>query len=100
MIVYPMKATALNVVHPCGVPLKPEGSEWPYDGFTCRMIVQGICGEEADKDKAYKDSLGSPRAHTDLAHFFETQGHPEMAAFHRAQAQKSADQPEKSTSRQ
>jgi hypothetical protein len=37
-IVYPTSAAALNIVHPIDGKLKPEGSEWTVDGFTCRML--------------------------------------------------------------
>jgi hypothetical protein len=50
--VYPTKASALNAHHPiAGKPLV-EGSEWPYDTFTCRRLTDGSFTE--DPAKAYK----------------------------------------------
>jgi hypothetical protein len=50
--VYPTKASALNAHHPiAGKPLI-EGSEWPYDTFTCRRLTDGSFTE--DPAKAYR----------------------------------------------
>jgi len=46
MKVYPTKASALNVKHPLGHPITIAGAEWPEDGFTFRMLAQGIFTED------------------------------------------------------
>ena len=65
MKVYPAKATAMALNrtrppgHPTAGPLNADGSDWPEDGFTFRMLVQGIVTE--DGAKAWK---GDAPAHT------------------------------------
>jgi hypothetical protein len=65
MKVYPAKATAMALNrtrppgHPTAGPLNADGSDWPEDGFTFRMLVHGIVTE--DQAKAWK---GDAPAHT------------------------------------
>ena len=40
--VYPTKASALNVTHPIDGRLVAAGSQWEDDGFTARMLSDGI----------------------------------------------------------
>jgi hypothetical protein len=47
--VYPTKASALNVKHPTAGAPKIEGTEWPYDSFTCRRLTDGSFTEDASK---------------------------------------------------
>jgi len=47
--VYPTKASALNVKHPTEGQLKIDGSSWTLDGFTSRLISDGILTEEPAK---------------------------------------------------
>lgn len=54
MKVYPTSENALNISHPTGGPLKREGSEWPEDGFTARMLTD----EAATLDPA--KGIGAP----------------------------------------
>jgi hypothetical protein len=37
--VYPATENALIIEHPIDGKLKPEGSDWEVDGFTCRMLA-------------------------------------------------------------
>lgn len=50
--VYPTKASALKITHPGGLKLGIAGSAWPKDGFTSRMLTDGIL--TTDPAKAYK----------------------------------------------
>lgn len=51
--VWPMSKNALVLKHPEGIQLRAEGSHWPEDGFTARMIADGEV--TPDQDKAYKE---------------------------------------------
>jgi hypothetical protein len=55
--VYPAKASALNVNHPIGGKPRLEGTEWPYDVFTCRRLSDGSFTDDASK--AYKPTSES-----------------------------------------
>lgn len=50
--VFPTKATALNVRHPIAGAAKVEGSDWPYDVFTCSRLADGSFTD--DPKKAFK----------------------------------------------
>jgi hypothetical protein len=48
--VYPTKASALRIVHPSHGPLKEgQGTSWINDGFTMRMLSDGLVTEDASK---------------------------------------------------
>jgi hypothetical protein len=49
MLVYPNEPNAVGLRHPNGVRLKPEGADWPGDGFTFRLLTDGTITEEAPK---------------------------------------------------
>ena len=53
--VWPLSGkNALNIIHPeTNVKLRPEGSVWPLDGFTSRMISDGEV--TVDEDKAWRE---------------------------------------------
>lgn len=51
IIVYPTKASALNVKHDTDGPLRATGSQWELDGYTSRLLVDGILTR--DPAKAY-----------------------------------------------
>lgn len=36
----------VGLKHPIDGPLKETGSLWTYDGFTCRMLVDGVIVRE------------------------------------------------------
>jgi hypothetical protein len=38
--VRPTKPSAIGLKHPDGAPLAKEGTIWPYDGFTCRLLTE------------------------------------------------------------
>jgi hypothetical protein len=56
--VYPTKESALNVVHPTSGKLKLAGSAWQMDGFTSRMVSDGIV--TLDPDKAWRAPAPEP----------------------------------------
>ena len=69
MKVYPTSAEALAVWHPSdpGKRLKliPEGSDWPDDGFTFRMIAQDIATE--DSARAFRPNAPAAQATAPVA---------------------------------
>ena len=42
IMVYPVAAAALNIPHPLDGLMRPGGSMWESDGFTARMLVDGV----------------------------------------------------------
>lgn len=50
--VYPTSDASLNIKHPADGPLKASGSEWTYDGFTCRMLSDGAVTDQAPSSAA------------------------------------------------
>lgn len=53
--VYATKQSALLITHPSAGLLQPGGSSWPMDGFTSRMLSDGLMTQ--DETKAY---VGEP----------------------------------------
>lgn len=52
--VFPMSKNALNIIHPeTGYKLSADGSTWPEDGFTARMLSDGEV--TTDESKAWKE---------------------------------------------
>jgi hypothetical protein len=49
IMVYPTKASALNVPHPIDHKVKVGGSLWEYDGETCRGLVDGWITDDPAK---------------------------------------------------
>jgi hypothetical protein len=49
IIVYPLKQTSLNIKHPDGGLLSQNGSLWPEDGFTFRMLASNQVTKDQSK---------------------------------------------------
>ena len=48
--VYPTKASALRIAHPSHGPLRAgQGTVWINDGFTARMLSDGLVTEDVKK---------------------------------------------------
>jgi hypothetical protein len=56
--VWPTKASALNVAHPIDGKPKADGAMWEQDGFTARMLSDGIMTR--DEGKAFKPAPAAP----------------------------------------
>jgi len=64
--VYPTHPDALNIGHPINGKLRVSGSDWEMDGFTSRMLTDGIITK--DETKGWKSTtagadLSKPPAH-------------------------------------
>jgi hypothetical protein len=49
IMVYPLKQTSLNIKHPDAGALAQEGSLWPEDGFTFRMLASNQVTKDQTK---------------------------------------------------
>lgn len=58
--VYPTKKNALNLRHPTGGQLQAAGSLWVKDGFTNRMLSDGLV--TTDPGKAWQPPADQPSA--------------------------------------
>jgi hypothetical protein len=56
--VFPMVANAMLLKHPTAGALKAEGSDWPEDGYTFRMLSDEAVTE--DSAKAWKAPVHAP----------------------------------------
>jgi hypothetical protein len=65
--VYPTKASVLRIVHPSHGPLKAGGvgTSWIMDGFTSRMLTDGLV--TMDVSKAYAGQANPLAARNTLA---------------------------------
>jgi hypothetical protein len=64
--IFPMVANAMLLKHPTAGALKAEGSDWPEDGYTFRMMSDGAVTE--DSAKAWKKEHDSEHAHDGAQH--------------------------------
>ena len=46
VMVFAVKPSVIGLRHPIDGPLKPEGSLWELDGFTARMLTDGLVTRE------------------------------------------------------
>lgn len=49
MRLFPTTKEAMNVSHPTAGPMRHIGVDWPGDGFTYRLVTDGIMTDDPEK---------------------------------------------------